>query len=206
MKPRRLADFPPDAFLRDERKERIRDVLSKRQKTMRLVIDNVWDPHNVGAILRSCDAFGIWAVHLYYTTQAFPDLGKKASASARKWVQRYRHTDANEMVGRFHEQDYQVVITGFEEGSVNLQEVDFTRPTAVVLSNEHAGVSPELASRADAMLHIPMVGMVQSLNVSVAAAVILYESQRQRMAAGMYDAPTFSEDELENLYRDWCAR
>ncbi|EPR42413.1 tRNA/rRNA methyltransferase (SpoU) [Desulfovibrio sp. X2] len=190
----------------ERRKDRIREVLEKRQKDLTLVIDHVWDPHNVSAILRSCDAFGVPQVHLYYKDEAFPDIGRKSSASAGKWVRRMAHTDAAAMAASLKADGMRLLATGFTEDARPLTEWDLTSPVAVILSNEHSGVRPELLPHCDGMVYIPMSGMVQSFNVSVAAALILYETWRQRSAKGMYDRPSYSDDELETLYRDWCSR
>jgi tRNA (guanosine-2'-O-)-methyltransferase len=190
----------------DERLARIRQVLARRQKGLTLVIDNVHDPHNVSAILRSCDAFGVPGVHLYYTTSAFPVLGQKSSASARKWVTRTRHSDPNAMCDGLKSQDFQILATGFSARAKPLTNWDLSRPTAVILGNEHNGASPELAQMADGEIYIPMMGMVQSLNVSVAAAIILYEAWRQRWAKGMYDKASLSPEELALLEKDWASR
>lgn len=190
----------------ERREDRIRQVLARRQPDLTLVMDNIWDPHNVSAVLRSCDAFGVLAVHLYYTTAQWPDLGKKSSASAKKWVDRIRHDDGAAMIGGLREQGYQVLRTGFSETARPLDGWDLASPTAIILSNEHRGTSPELAELVPDEAYIPMQGMVQSFNVSVAAALTLYEAFTQREARGMYNYPRIPEDELEQLVRDWCSR
>jgi len=201
-------------FITPEREERIRAVLSRRQTGFTLVMDNIWDPHNVSAILRSCDAFGLFRVHLYYTTEKWPEMdpaqapkaqkwGAKSSASAQKWVERVSHDSVPEMLGGFAKAGMQVIRTGFSETAKPLHAFDFTRPTAVILSNEHRGSSPEIAEHVPEELYIPMQGMVQSLNVSVAAAVILYEMYSQRRRAGLYDTPELPPDELKRLALEW---
>lgn len=190
----------------DDRKARVRQVLMRRQKDLRLVVANIHDPHNVSAILRSCDAFGVHEIDLYYTDTAFPNLGAKSSASARKWVAQRRHSDAAALVGDLRARGFQLLSTGFSETARPLTHWDLTRPTAIVLGNEHRGVSPELEALVPDQIFIPMMGMVQSLNVSVAAAIILYEAFRQRSTAGLYDTPSFSEAEIAAMEHDWCAR
>lgn len=190
----------------EKRKKRIDQVLAKRQKDLTMVMDNIWDPHNVSAVLRSCDAFGVAQVHLYYTTSQWPDLGKKSSASAKKWIKRTRHIDPAAMVEQLRQDGGQVLRTGFSETARPVMDFDFTKPTSIILSNEHRGTSPELAELVPDEIYIPMQGMVQSFNVSVAAAIILYQAFSQRSAAGMYDTPTFSPDELEALKAEWYAR
>lgn len=190
----------------ERRKARLMNAIRHRQKTLRLIVANVHDPHNVSAILRSCDAFGVGEIDLYYTDTAFPNMGKKSSASARKWVNQVRHTDASEMIGGLRSQDYQILTTGFSEKAKSILEWDLTKPTAIILGNEHRGVDPELDALAPDQIYIPMHGMVQSLNVSVAAAVTLYEAFRQRKAAGMFDEPTFSAEEVDAMFEEWCRK
>jgi tRNA (guanosine-2'-O-)-methyltransferase len=190
----------------EKRSQRILEVLGKRQKDLTLVINNIHDPHNVSAILRSCDAFGVARVHLLYTSNTFPVLGKKSSASAKKWVERIRHPDARGLVHDLGSQGFNLVRTGFSQGAAPVFSWDFTKPTAIILGNEHSGVEKELKDRVKHELYIPMQGMVQSLNVSVAAAVILYEAYRQRNAAGFYSNPCFSFEELEGYFKKWIEK
>jgi tRNA (guanosine-2'-O-)-methyltransferase len=190
-------------YLSENRLLRIRQVLAARQKDLALVLDNIHDPHNVSAILRSCDAFGVPRVHLHYTTTAFPHLGKKSSASARKWVECVRHADAASLAVRLDAEGLRLASTGFSPRAVPVCDFDFTKPTAIVFGNEHSGVCPELARYVSGEIYVPMRGMVQSLNVSVAAAIILHEAQRQRAAAGMYDQASYSEEELTALETMW---
>ncbi|MEW5773917.1 MAG: RNA methyltransferase [Thermodesulfobacteriota bacterium] len=190
----------------EDRVARVRRVLSLRQPDLRLVLANIHDPHNVSAILRSCDAFGVMRVHLYYTTEKFPALGHKSSASARKWVETVRHPSAEEMIGSLRAEGLQVLGTAFDETARPLPEWDLTRPTAIIFGNEHRGLDPELAALAPDRVYIPMSGMVQSLNVSVAAAITLYEAWRQRSVAGMFDAPRLEPEALEGLVKDWCEK
>ncbi|GAU09943.1 TrmH family RNA methyltransferase [Desulfoplanes formicivorans] len=193
-------------FLTDQRRQRIEEVLAKRQKDLTLIINNVHDPHNVAAILRSCDAFGVYGVHLYYTKERFPAVGKRSSASARKWIARTRHQDAGKMISGLRSKGYQCLGTGFGPTARPVHEWDFTKPTAIVLGNEHRGMDQDIKMHVPDEIYIPMVGMVQSLNVSVAAAIILYEAWRQRKAAGMFDQPSFSKAELEQLRAQWASK
>lgn len=190
----------------DKRKQRIDAVLAQRQKDLTMVMDNIWDPHNVSAVLRSCDAFGVSDVHLYYTTSQWPDLGKKSSASAKKWIRRTRHIDPHGMIATLRQGGGQVLRTGFSDTARPVMDFDFTKPTAIILSNEHNGTAPEIAELVPDEIYIPMHGMVQSFNVSVAAAIILYEASTQRQRAGMYDVPSFSDEELKQLKSEWYER
>ncbi|WP_374288873.1 TrmH family RNA methyltransferase [Desulfovibrio desulfuricans] len=188
------------------RKARFLEVLSHRQPDLTLVLANIHDPHNVSAIYRSCDAFGVSRVHLYYTNTPFPVLGRKTSASARKWVESVRHKNSADMLADLRSQNMQVLATSFTEKARPLREWDFTRPTAVIMGNEHSGVEPELLAAADGELYIPMYGMIQSFNVSVASAIILAEAARQREAAGMYATPRFDEATLAARLGEWLEK
>ena len=189
-----------------EREDRIRQVLARRQQDLTLVMDNIWDPHNVSAILRSCDAFGVLRVHLYYTTEPWPDLGKKSSASAKKWVERVRHADPGELIAGLRSQGFQLLRTGFSPKARPPWEYDLARPTAVILGNEHRGVSPELCALVSEEVFIPMQGMVQSFNVSVAAGLILYEAAGQRRVRGLSEKALLTPGELERKVADWLGR
>lgn len=188
------------------RLEKILTVLGQRQKDLTLVMANIHDPHNVSAIYRSCDAFGVPRVHLYYTETAFPVLAAKTSASARKWVESVRHKNAETLFGALRAAGMKVYATSCSASARPLHEFDLAAPSAVILGNEHSGVSTELTAMADAELYIPMYGMIQSFNVSVAAALILHEASRQRREAGLYDRPSYSPEELDALYELWSQK
>ncbi|WP_297049787.1 RNA methyltransferase [uncultured Desulfovibrio sp.] len=199
-------DAAPPRPVTPRRRARLFQVLSQRQPDLTLVLANIHDPHNVSAIYRSCDAFGVSRVHLYYTDTPFPALGRKSSASARKWVESERHRDKEALFAALRDQGMQVLATSCSPEARPLREWDFLRPTAVILGNEHEGVDEALLARADGRLYIPMHGMIQSLNVSVAAAVILAEAARQREAAGYYAAPRMGAEELDATLADWLQR
>ncbi len=188
------------------RKARLLEVLSHRQPDLTLVLANIHDPHNVSAIYRSCDAFGVSRVNLYYTNTPFPVLGRKTSASARKWVESVRHKDRAALMENLRGQGMQVLATSCSPAARPLREWDFTKPTAIIMGNEHSGVEQDLLEQADGELYIPMYGMIQSFNVSVAAAIILSEAARQRGDAGMYGAPGMEAAALEEKLQEWLEK
>ncbi len=194
------------AFKTEKRKNKIVSVIKSRQKSLRLVIENIHDPHNVSAIFRTCDAVGVPKVSLVYTVEKFPKIGKKSSASAFKWVEKEKFKSIKECYDSLRSEGYAVYSSTISEGAVSLYDLDLKGKIAIVLGNEHRGVSQDAADLADKKFLIPMQGMVQSLNVSVAAAVILYEAYRQRLACGMYDSSEFSAEEIENLVEAWCRK
>ena len=192
----------------ERRQARIRAALSKRQTDLTVVLENIHDPHNVSAILRSCDAVGVLRAHAVYTIEEPPTgaFARQTSASAAKWVEVERHDSIAACYEELRADRFTVLATSIGAESHTLFEWDLTRPVALVFGNEMRGASEEARSLADGAVEIPMVGMVQSLNVSVASAVCLYEAFRQRMATGDYDAPKLPANELRVLEDDWLRR
>jgi tRNA (guanosine-2'-O-)-methyltransferase len=173
---------------------------------MTVVMENIHDPHNVSAVLRSCDAAGVMELQLIYTDTDFPDIGKKSSASAKKWVELRQFKNVKDCYKKLHEEGFTIYATHLEEKATSLFEIDLTKKVAIVVGNEHKGVSPEAARSADGILQIPMFGMIQSLNVSVATAVILFEAVRQRIASEQYDDSKYSITELADLLKIWAMK
>jgi tRNA (guanosine-2'-O-)-methyltransferase len=188
------------------RLEKIRSVLSRRQPGLTVVMENIHDPHNVSAVFRTCDAVGVLRVELLYTIEPFPVIGKTSSSSADKWLERRKHRSVAGCYRTLHDEGFRIYATRLSERARLLYDLDLTGKVAIVLGNEHRGVSDEAAELADENFQIPMTGMIESLNVSVAAAVCLYEALRQRLRAGQYDRPALSEDELRQLSDDWVKR
>ena len=193
-------------FKTEKRLSRITKTLTERQQSLSVIIENVHDPHNVSAIFRTCDAVGIPDVTLLYTQEDFPRISKVTSASAYKWVNRDRFSSVEECYKSYRDNGYKIYASLLSENAVDLYDLDFTEKCVVVLGNEHRGISDEAASLADKVFYIPMHGMIQSLNVSVAAAVTLYEAQRQRRLKGMYEKSELPVEELNKLIDEWCEK
>lgn len=187
----------------DRRIARMKRVLRHRQPDLTVVCENIHDPHNVSAILRTCDAVGVQEVHLLYTIEEFPKLGKASSASARKWLDTVRHENVEHLQEHLVGRGFAVLATSLSEGATPFWEIDWTQPSAVVLGNEQRGVSGAILGISDLTVKIPMVGMVGSLNVSVAAAVILYEAARQRRREGRYPNPWLAAKWVESRLARW---
>ncbi|MBK7258554.1 MAG: RNA methyltransferase [Ignavibacteriae bacterium] len=188
------------------RQKRIAEVLGRRLPGLTVVMENIHDPHNVSAILRSCDAVGVVGVELLYTTEKFPRIGKKSSSSASKWVDRRKHTSVESCFATLRAEGYRILATRVTTGSRTIFEEDLSGPIAFVLGNEHRGVSDDALRLADAAVQIPMQGMIESLNVSVATAVLLYETLRQRLARGPLPAPALPPGDYDRLLQDWLHR
>ncbi|GAB4294550.1 MAG: RNA methyltransferase [Ignavibacteriaceae bacterium] len=187
----------------ERRKNRIVSVLNWRQPTLRLVVENVHDPHNVSAILRTCDAAGVPVISLIYNSEPFPKIGKKSSASALKWIELEKFKSVDECYSSLKKDGFRIFASSLNSESINLFDIDLTEKVALVVGNEHRGVSDQACQKADKLFRIPMYGMVQSLNVSVASAVILYEAVRQRYRKKMYDTSQYSDNELSELLNKW---
>lgn len=191
----------------EQRIEKIKNVLSKRQPGLTIVLENVHDPHNVSAVFRSCDAVGVMEVCLvYYGGYEFPNLAEKSSASARKWVSQRKFTSIEECYNHLRNEGKQIFSTGMNSDAVSLYQLDLTKPVALVFGNEHSGVSDEAIERADGNFIIPQVGMIQSLNISVACAVSVYEAFRQREQEGMYRQSKFEEKVFDSKVREWLLK
>lgn len=194
-------------FSTPKRVERFKKVLEKRQKDLTVVLENISDPHNLSACLRSCDAVGILEVCLVYDgSQEFPRLGESSSASARKWIEARKFTSVEECFNLLRTEGKKIYTTHMSSEAKSLHELDLTEPAALVFGNEHAGISDRALKLADANFLIPQVGMIQSLNISVACAVSVYEAFRQRNAKGMYNEPSLNPVEFDAKLNEWLSR
>lgn len=174
-----------------ERYQRIRQMLRMRQTDLTVCMEEVHKPHNVSAVVRSCDAVGIHQIHAVWDKKT--RLRKGTAMGSQNWVKTQSHDTIADAVGHLKSQNMQVLVTHLSDKAVDFREIDYTKPTAIILGQEKYGATDTAIELADQDIVIPMVGMVQSLNVSVAAALVLYEAQRQRQEAGMYDQQHLDE-------------
>jgi tRNA (guanosine-2'-O-)-methyltransferase len=190
------------------RQERIELAIGRRQPDLSLVLEDIHDPHNVSAVLRTCDAVGAMRVHLIYVQESPPRkaFARTTSGSAAKWIDIVRHTSVEACYERLRADGQRILVTALESGSVDLYETDLTGPVALVFGNEMRGVSAEAIDGADGLISLPMLGMIQSLNISVACAISLYEAMRQRRQAGLYDRSSLDEETRQGMVEDWLKR
>ncbi|EMI4412540.1 tRNA (guanosine(18)-2'-O)-methyltransferase TrmH [Serratia marcescens] len=183
-----------------ERYARICEMLATRQPDLTVCLEQVHKPHNVSAIIRTADAVGVHQVHAVWPTTRMRTLVSSAAGS-NSWVSVKTHPTIGDAVGHLKAQGMQILATNLSARAVDFREVDYTRPTCVLLGQEKTGITEEALALADQDIVIPMIGMVQSLNVSVASALILYEAQRQRQNAGLYrrDNSMLDEEEQQRL-------
>ncbi len=185
------------------RRERILQVLARRQPTLRVFMEAVVNEHNFSAILRTADAVGVLHVHYVYPRNSAPPIHPRITQGTHHWLELHREDSAPVALERLRREGYRILVTRVDPAARDFREVDYTGKVVVVVGNEHEGVSPEVAALADERLWIPMVGMARSLNVSVATALVLYEAFRQREACGMYATPQLEEKGIQALLERW---
>lgn len=181
-----------------ERLERINAMLNHRQPDLSVCMEGVHKTHNLAAVVRTCDAIGVSDVHAVWKNEMMQVLGGSAAGS-QNWVNVHNHSATEDAIGALKNQGMQILVTNLSSTAVDFREIDYTKPTAIILGQEKFGASEKALELADQDIVIPMVGMVQSLNVSVACSVVLYEAQRQRDLAGMYKTATISEDVRQRI-------
>ncbi len=188
-----------------ERTTKITRVLNNRQPGLIVVLENVHDPHNISAVLRTCDAVGVQDVFVLTTIiPRHKRFGKNSAASADGWLTIHQYENTAECMEAVRKKCDKIYATHLGVQSHSLYDLNLSERVALVFGNEHAGVTEECLSYCDGNFIIPMAGMVQSLNISVACAITLYEAFRQRLNAGYYDgSPKLPENEWNDLAKRW---
>jgi tRNA (guanosine-2'-O-)-methyltransferase len=187
-----------------ERAERLNSVLDHRQPDLTVVLENVFDPHNIAAVMRTCDAVGIQEIFvLNNRIPRHKKWGAKSSSSAAKWLSIHQFTDVQECFAELRKRYKRIYTTHLSSDATDLYDMDLTEPVALVFGNEHSGVSEDIIALADGNFLIPQVGIIRSLNISVACAVTLYEAYRQKNAAGHYAARKLEGARYEDLRAHW---
>jgi tRNA (guanosine-2'-O-)-methyltransferase len=187
-----------------ERSEKLIKVLHQRQAGLTVVMENVLDPHNISAVMRTCDAVGVQDIYILNTKIPRHDkFGIKSSSSALKWLTIHEFDDVGACFETLRKNYSLILTTHLSSESVNLYSIDFLKSTALVFGNEHDGVSEEVRLLADGNFIIPQMGIIQSLNISVACAVSLYEAFRQKSIAGHYRSPSLTEERMSQLMDEW---
>lgn len=187
-----------------ERHTRLTTVLSKRQPDLTVVLENVFDPHNISAVMRTCDAVGIQEIYvLNYKIPRHKKWGARSSSSAAKWLTIHQFDQVDACLKALRSRYQRILTTHLSTDAVSLYELDLLPPTALVFGNEHGGVSEEIRAGADGNFLIPQVGIIQSLNISVACAVTVYEAYRQKEQAGHYDQVRLPTEQYNGLLKEW---
>lgn len=183
---------------------RLKSVLDRRQPDLTVLLENVHKPHNFAAIVRTCDAVGVYEAHAVTPAGARPALNAAVASGAGGWLRVRAWDELGPACDALADQGFQLVAAHPGAGAVDFRALDYTRPTALLLGQEKDGVTADALARADRLVAIPMLGMVPSLNVSVAAAVILFEAQRQRLAAGLYDRSRLDPESYRATLFEWA--
>jgi len=189
--------------MRSERFQRIRDVLARRQPDLTVLIDRVNKSHNFSAILRNCDAAGVLEAHVVPPDKGLA-LHHGTSAGTKKWVRVRLHEELASAISHLHTAGFRVIAAHPSDAAIDYRKIDYLQPTAILIGAELDGVSAEGLELADAHVSVPMLGMVRSLNVSVATSILLFEAMRQRDEAGMYSNSRLSPDDFERHLFEWA--
>ena len=187
-----------------ERTEKLLKVLSQRQSNLTVVMENVQDPHNISAVMRTCDAVGIQDIYILNTKiPRHKKFGPRSSSSAAKWLTVHQFEDAQNCFEELRKHYQRILTTHLSTDAVSLYEINFTESVALVFGNEHSGVSDEVRALADGNFIIPQMGIIQSLNISVACAVSIYEAHRQKKQAGHYQQASLPKSRMNELMAEW---
>ena len=186
-----------------ERLAIIKKILNMRQTDLTVVMENVRKPHNLAAVARTLEAVGGLEIHAI-TELTSIRLTQMSAGGTKKWIKVNKHPSTEQGLTHLKQQGFQIVATSLSENSKDYREIDYTRPTAILVGEELEGISDQALQMADENISIPMIGMVQSLNVSVASALVLYEAYHQRMATGSYDKRSLDDETYMTLLFEAC--
>ena len=184
--------------------KRIKDVLNSRIQDLTVLIEGVNKPHNLSAIIRTCDAAGVFQANFICNHSEVKTFNSTAQGS-QKWVKLNNHESYLSATNTLKERGFKLYGTSLNENSIDYRDLDFTKNTCFVLGAEKWGLSKELTAQVDKSIYIPMHGMVQSLNVSVAGAILLFEAVRQRKNKNLipYDGEGLNQEEYKNTLFEW---
>lgn len=186
-----------------ERFRKIQAVLNRRQPDLTVIAEDMQKSHNIAALVRTCDAVGVYRMHAVSSDGEF-QRHRLIEAGTGRWVKKQVHDNVEQAIAMARDQGFRVYAAHLSDEALDYREVDYTQKVAIVLGSEIPGVSTATASLADEHVVIPMRGMVDSLNVSVANALLLYEAARQREAAGMYAESRIPPEERDKTLFEWC--
>ena len=185
-----------------ERYSRIAKVLQQRQPDLTVVTDFVHKGRNLSAIVRTFDAVGVMELHSASDDPTFR-THTGTTVGAHKWINTLVYSDICEPLKKLKDDNFQIVAADISDSTKDYREIDYTRPTALVLGAERYGISDQAKPYIDHSITVPMLGMVESLNVSVASAIILSEARRQREQAGLYEKCRLDNATYQTLLFEW---
>lgn len=186
-----------------ERYKKLKRTLDRRQPDLTLITEQIHKPRNIAALVRTSDAVGIQTLHMVWPWDDHRPYSGTAMGSDR-WVDVVRHDSMASGIQALQSNGMRVYAAHLSDQSQDYREIDYTQPCAVLMGNEKKGVGKEALALVDGEITIPMEGMVESFNVSVAAAIILSEAHRQRQVAGMYDQQRLDQKVYEQTFFRWA--
>ncbi len=186
-----------------ERFAKLRSRLDRRQPDLTVLAENTHKTHNIAAMLRTADAVGLFTVHAVFETTEFRHH-HMISGGARKWVNLELHKTTRDAANTLRDSGYRLLAAHPADDAIDYRDVDYTQKTALVMGSELHGISDDAAELVDEFVNIPMEGMGASLNVSVAAALLLYEARRQREAAGLYEQCRIPTEDYDRTLFEWA--
>lgn len=186
-----------------ERYSKLRRTLDLRQPDLTILTEQLHKPRNIAALLRTSDAVGIHELNMVWPWDKHRNYSGTAMGSDR-WVDIVRHETMSKAIESLQAKNYKIYAAHLSTSAIDYREVDYTVPCAILMGNEKLGVSEEAAALVDKHIVIPMMGMVESFNVSVAAAIILAEAQNQRQKAGLYDRRRLSSEVYDKTFFRWA--
>lgn len=186
-----------------ERIDKAKNVLSFRQPDLRIVLEEVKNTHNASAVVRTCDAAGILYVDIISSGQESLPVNEAISTRAEKWIQFQYYASVSDCFTQLKKKGLKIAATCLRDDSLPYTALDYTQSMAIVFGNEAEGISEEALALSDYKIRIPMIGMVQSLNLSVSVGIILYEAMQQRQQKGFYKKKRLSSEEFEAVMERW---
>ena len=184
--------------------QRIKNVLNSRMGDLTVLIEGVNKPHNLSAIIRTCDAAGVFQANFICDNSKVKTFNSTAQGS-QKWVKLRNHESYSKATNILRKEGFKLYGTSLNKDSIDYRDLDFTKNTCFVLGAEKWGLSKELIEQVDDSIYIPMNGMVQSLNVSVAGAILLFEAIRQRKNKNLipFEGEGLNQKEYKNTLFEW---
>ena len=196
-----------EGFLTEKRKDLFKKVLEQRTRHFTVVLEDIFQPHNASAVVRTCDIFGVQDVHAI-ENKYNNKVSRHVAKGSQKWLNQYRYRkdgdNTKTCLDSLKEQGYQIIATTPHNDSCLLQDFDITKKSAFVFGVEAEGVSDYVMENADGFLKIPMVGFTESLNISVAAAIVLQDVTTKLRNSNI--DWKLSDEEKETLYYNWIKK
>ncbi len=193
-----------EGFVNDRRKEKLKKVLTQRTRHLTVVLEDVYQSHNFSAVLRSADIFGIQNIH-FIENRNYLKISEDVAMGAQKWltIERYKQHENNTLacLQKLKKEGYQIVATSVAPTSINLEDLNIDKPTALVFDTELTGISKDVENMADTFVTIPMVGFTESFNISVTVALCLYElSKKLKNNKSNY---SITDIDKQMIYQNW---